>query len=145
MPMLRSQARDHALAAVLLGAALLFKGLVPAGWMPAYEDGRLGIILCSGWRPAPPEPVAAHGAHHAGHEAPQPSHHSGSGDDPQHDTQQPCTFAGATMPWLGAAEAGPQLAALLPRETGSSFPLIVSVGRGLAAPPPPATGPPLLA
>lgn len=148
MPTFRLSALDQRVPLALLALALLLKTMVPAGWMPSFEDGGVRLILCSGWQPAKPQPAVAPAARHGGHHAmaAAPSHGSGHGDDGdrQDDTQHPCTFAGAALPWLGAADPAPDLAAFLPREAHASFPLLVGVGRGLAAPPPPATGPPLL-
>lgn len=115
-----------AAALPLLLLALALRMLVPAGWMPA-ADGR-GIELCTGmgvvkaW-------VDADGRIHR--DAPAPE-----------KPDQPCTFAGLSAPLL--AGAGPVQLAAIPAMAAhlGERPLLVRVGQGLAAPPPPATGPP---
>jgi hypothetical protein len=126
------------LLALAVGSVLLLRLLVPAGWMPTFENGQIGLALCGGWAPAPGFP-AAHADHDAHHdETPAPSHDS---DDQGHDA--PCTFAGASLPWLGV-----ETVALEPFKNANAdaaaLALVSAPGRGLAAPPPPSTGPPLL-
>lgn len=148
------RAMPRGLMLALLASALLLRILVPAGWMPA-SDGRFAIVPCSGsGELGAPEPSpAAHAGHHGygTHDA-HASHASHAGQDkPGHHQHQqgqadhPCTFAG-----LGFAFAEPVLPAPPPPPAllmaARPLPaLAVSVGRGLAAPPPPSTGPPLLA
>lgn len=118
----RPGGRSRGWLGVVLALALALKLLVPQGWMP----GPGGLVLC-------PEatPTAHAGIHGGGKE--KPGHAL-----PDH----PCAFAG-----LGLAAAP-----VLPVFTVASPPVIlagitpsryvVAIGRGLAAPPPPATGPP---
>lgn len=135
---------DRLLLIVLLCLAVLPKALVPVGWMPSAE----GLVVCGGWLPAPEveAPPALHGEHHGGHHeaAPAPHHQGDDEDDASHDqSSQPCAFAGAALALDGVE--GPELAALLPFTTPAAPPATTyTTGRGLAAPPPPATGPPLL-
>ena len=112
----------------LLFAALLLRLLVPAGYMPVEGRG-FAVTLCTGmgrveaWMDA------------SGHI------HKQKPDDAK--GEQPCIFAGHAaaldLPPMPAAAEAPmaaaQIMAGLPRWT-------VAVGQGLAAPPPPATGPP---
>jgi len=123
---------DHRIAIMLLACTLLLRVLVPAGWMPTTgADGLTRLTLCSGmsvqtvW-------VDRDGKLHK--ETPAGDHH-----DPQ-----PCSYAGLAQSLdgppplvlaLSAAPAGP--VALVARQ-------ISAIGHGLAAPPPPATGPPSL-
>jgi hypothetical protein len=111
--------------------ALAIRILVPAGYMPADGKG-LQITLCTGdgmvaaW-------VDGQGNLHKGEKAPE-----GKGD-------HPCAFAG-----VGAlAEAGSPADALEPPALIShaqpARPDRAVPGRGLAAPPPRQTGPPLFA
>ena len=77
-------------AAVLLALLLALRSLAPAGFMPAFEDGAVTIVICPD-----AAPVAAH-------------HHHRSG---RHDAQhQPCPYAAASA--LGAL--GPDWPPLLP-------------------------------
>lgn len=112
----------------LLFAALLLRLLVPAGYMPVEGRG-FAVTLCTGmgrveaWMDA------------SGHI------HKKKPDDAK--GEHPCIFAGHAaaidMPRLPVATMAPmaaaQVVAGLPRWT-------VAIGRGLAAPPPPPTGPP---
>ncbi len=125
---------------VLVVGVLATRGLTPDGWMPvAKASGGIEFVLCDGMGPAEPAPAAsmpmpmAHGKMH--HEAPA------KGQAADH----PCAFAG-----IGLADATPPLPAIVaPLRPTRAAPLVdraVSApGRGLAAPPPPATGPPALA
>jgi hypothetical protein len=127
---------------LLLGGAILLRALVPAGWMPMADHNGFRLVLCSGKQSTAAEPThdmhAAHGGGHAsmGHgeedgEEPPPASHAG----------QPCAFAGLALPWIGAGPEGPALFFAV-ATTPTLLILPVSSGRGLAAPPPPATGPP---
>ena len=102
--------------------------LVPVGWMPATEQG-FAITLCTG-EGAVSAWVDDKGEIHKG--------------KPSEQTSHPCIFAG-----FGAAfdistaidtVGAPVLpAGILP----PSAAFVVAVGQGLAAPPPPSTGPPV--
>ncbi len=118
---------------LLLGLALMLlmaRALVPAGWMPAQQRGQW-ITICSGAGVAMAW-VGADGKidkHHAPAKTEKAGH---------------CAFAGLGAP---ADLSVPPLdiaalafaALLLPKRTAA-----ISVGHGLAAPPPPKTGPPAL-
>lgn len=120
------------IAAALLVLALLLRVFVPSGWMPAQAaDGATRIVICSeegrqaAW-------VDRTGKLHRGD-----PHQPASAD-------HPCAFAGLAM-----ASDIPELPTLPPLAFGREEitprgAANVAVGRGLAAPPPPATGPPLL-
>jgi hypothetical protein len=116
------------IACALLALALLLRLVVPAGWMPAAGGG-YAITLCTGagvsraW-------VDAEGKVHKG----EPGKAA-----PDHQ----CVFAG----FSAALDAPPLAGALLaPLAAVEALPPLarsaVAIGRGLAAPPPPATGPP---
>jgi hypothetical protein len=125
------------IAALLMALALLARILVPSGFMPETSStGAPLLVMCSGQgpmaMPMPAEMQAVFGAaHQRDHQPPQSSDHT-------------CPFAAATaaaalaqlpqapMPFL-AVEGAELAVALFPRP-----------GLGLAAPPPPKTGPPLL-
>jgi len=117
---------------LLVVAVLAARSVAPEGWMPVASDGGgFEITVCDGMGPAEAMVLAKDGTLH--HKTPtkgQKSDHA-------------CAFAG-----IGVASA-PPLAALPLRAAGSmdANPAAIgeaSPGRGLAAPPPPATGPPAL-
>ena len=113
----------------LLALAIALKLLVPQGWMP---DSRGGLMLCSGKVPVA-VPAMTHGGH-GKHDAPA-----------KQAADHPCAFAGPSM---AAAPPVPLAALTAPPVTSDALPITpfaVAVGRGLAAPPPPATGPPAFA
>jgi hypothetical protein len=114
----------------LLALALFVRALVPAGWMPVAGPHGVHLALC------PDQAPVAHAA---------PGHHGGGehGEAPAPD--QPCAFAGLGL----AADAPPPLLVIAPASIAAApvqvLRTAVAVGRGLAAPPPPATGPPAFA
>jgi len=114
----------------LLAVVLLARVLIPAGWMPSSDQGRW-ISICSGDGKS-----MAFVDPHGNSKPSAPAH----GDH----TMQHCVFAGASvtddLPSLGSA-------LLVPFATVSApvWPFVqVAIGHGLAAPPPPKTGPPAL-
>jgi len=121
----------------ILAVAMLARALVPAGWMPAIQGDRVRLILCDGTATAAIAPVGAMaGMAHHGRDA--PAHHPGGMPD------HPCAFAGAVAALASPLAASPPIlrpaaAVALPERR------LVSIGRGLAAPPPPPTGPPAFA
>ncbi|MDB5439086.1 MAG: hypothetical protein JWM33_1513 [Caulobacteraceae bacterium] len=116
----------------LVALALALRVLIPGGYMVAApKAGALpALVICTG-----------HGPLEIGQSA-------GKGGQPaqQDTTDHPCTFAGglgALAPPMGASLAAPALllaAPILLRVLRDQQP-----GRGLAAPPPPTTGPPSIA
>ena len=121
---------------MLVVGVLAARGLTPDGWMPvAKVSGGIEFALCDGMGPVDPagSMSMAHGKMH--HKAPA----KGQAGD------HPCTGAGInladTTPPLPAivAPLRPILGASIIERT------VTTPGRGLAAPPPPATGPPALA
>lgn len=132
--------RRGALFSLLLAAVFVMRIVVPSGWMPVADASGFHIRPCSGWTSRPkPEPAGQLHLHHGGHQGnadkkPTQEHeanHSG----------QPCAFAGLGMAFLDAPDL-PSISAL-PFEvlTPEILPSTASAQR-LAAPPPPATGPP---
>lgn len=131
MKTLRQLFGAHAVAfAVLVVATLMLRALVPTGWMPSAAPGEI-ITLCtgggmvSGW-------VDAAGKLHT---------------EKQPGTQmadQACAFAGLAMvaDVPAASAVSPVVFAMARLVTPIDYD--VAIGRGLAAPPPPATGPPRL-
>jgi hypothetical protein len=121
----------------VLLAAVMLRLLVPAGFMIAPDAaGAPALVLCDGAAPAPlvaAAPVhAMHGMHHA------PRH------DPAQHRQAPCPYAALAAPVLP-----PLSSAFVPptpaHEALPLPPLFARAAPGAAAPPPPATGPPLSA
>ena len=144
------RARHGLLLAALL-CVLVTRAAVPAGWMPmAAAHGGITLAPCSGMgamRMAAPDTSVDH----SGHETPgMTAHATHDADDAAGDTRHPdlagdhpCSSAG-----LSVALDVPMIAVAL-RPMHCTFAAFrpssaVAVGRGLAAPPPPATGPPSL-
>ena len=129
-----ARALRRALATVLLTAVLLGKVLVPGGWMPVQTPRGIELALCSGEAPLHLWLDDA-GKVHTGK---QPSGHQDTAKDP-------CPY-GALNAAVHLAD-GPVLGPPPPTSTPAAPRLAatVSIWRGLAAPPPPATGPPLSA
>lgn len=140
-------AERHAVG-LLLALALLVRLLVPTGWMPEIDANGLRLTWCGSAGPPPPAFLAAMAetaerlSLHGGVLEPE---HGGNqhGDREKPGGDQPCAYAG-----LAFAAVEPVVEALdasvddhdpaLPPAMGAT------VGRGLAAPPPPSTGPPHL-
>lgn len=112
--------------------ALMSRALVPAGWMPVADAHRVLFVPCDGAGPV-------RLGHHAG-----TMHHGDKHDAPGgHDgASPPCMFANLTPVIDMPAVAAPLPPIPLPLAF-ALFRALVSVGRGLVAPPPPQTGPPL--
>lgn len=116
------------IALTLLGLALALRVLVPAGWMPANEGRGFAITLCSGsamhtaW-------VDAEGKVHK--------------QAPAQGGDQHCAFAGLGTPMLGSDFPAPVLQPARADAAPAVSEALASIGQGLAAPPPPATGPPI--
>ncbi len=121
----------HGLFAVAMLLALLMRVAVPAGFMPMSLDGKLIVQLCTGTGPATM-------MLDIGKDIPAPDKHK-AGDSP-------CAFSGGFAGGLIDAALPTVLApalALLRLITGAAI-ADLTVHR-LAAPPPPAIGPPLTA
>ena len=126
----RTLTRHIALA--FIACALLLRILIPTGWMPATGvDGMIRISMCTGMG-AQTAWIDRDGKIHK--DAPSSGHH-----DPQ-----PCGFGvlayGFDQPpavILPLPALAPVVAVLMARQS-------LSIGHGLAAPPPPSTGPPSL-
>ena len=135
----RPGASPRLLASAMLACALLLRLLVPAGWMPVRDATGLHLTICTGTGPMamPMAPGTT-----AGPMAGMAHHMPG---DQQGIPEHPCAFA-----HHGLAVAAPRLPALVrPLAPVALLPAglatRVAIGRGLAAPPPPPTGPPSLA
>lgn len=122
-------------AIVLSALALLLRILVPAGFMPStssHANGGYAITLCSdmsgmtAW-------VDQDGKLHKGEKP----------TSDQSSKHQPCVFSGfATALTLPGVAVPTILAPLAPAAIFASFLDHSAIGQGLAAPPPPQTGPP---
>lgn len=128
---LRTLSQDRTrLVAALFALVLLARILVPAGWMPSAQDGRW-ISICSGSGEAMVWLDSAGKAHA-----------DKQGGDQHKDGS--CVFGAASLAYDVPVMA--TLAAIGPAFAVAPVlrPVSVAVGQGLAAPPPPKTGPPLL-
>ena len=110
--------------AALLALVLALRLVTPAGFMPAFEGGRLSIVECPGSDAAPAMPPMR-GMHHDSRK-----------------TSQSCPYATATG--AGLVDAGPALFSgasflTVPNSLGRAF---VLVARNSAYDRPPAIGPP---
>jgi hypothetical protein len=116
----------------LIACALLLRLVVPAGWMPTTgADGVVRIAMCGGMEM---KSVSIDRSGKSHKDAPAGGHH-----DPQ-----PCAFGALGL----ALDEAPALDLSLPT-VGIAVALLVArqtlvIGHGLAAPPPPSTGPPSL-
>lgn len=114
--------------------AVALKVLVPAGFMASTAKvGGLPLVICTGAGALQMAPAPSDG-----------SDKHAPGEKPAHD--MPCAFAGHGLatpaPDLAPIEVAafpPALALAVPARPDSPTP-----GRGLAAPPPPSRGPPIL-
>lgn len=123
---------------VLLVGVLLARGFTPDGWMPATNAaGQIEITLCPGSGPVDGPMTMSMDLSHdqMDHKAPA----KGQASD------HPCAFAG-----IGLADTTAALPSIVaPLRPVAALPglpnIVAAPGHGLAAPPPPATGPPALA
>jgi len=142
----RRPLEDHLPLALLLALALVYKALVPAGWMPVVENGSVALKLCGAWSqqlPVVAEPLQ-HDAHRGQHAAPPPVQHQDHEQD-QQGADQPCSFAAGGLSWTGPQDPAQSIAQLSPAQPPTILHRRRVVQAGLASPPPPATGPPLFA
>lgn len=110
---------------MLLVAALLARAVIPAGWMVAPAPAGVTIVICTG-------------------DGMVTAAIPGKDEGQPRTNTEPCAFAG-----LGVA-AEPPVLAMLPVPVAIAIAALAPAvallpGRGLAAPPPPATGPPATA
>lgn len=121
-------------AAVLavIALALLARLAIPAGWMPMADAHGMRLTICTGMGPLDAPDHAMAGMDHK------------RGDHQQDNGDHVCPFAGAAMALVEPTLPTLDLPAIALHGETASRPIAVAVGRGLAAPPPPATGPPSL-
>ncbi|WP_404338904.1 hypothetical protein AB2M62_07240 [Sphingomonas sp. MMS12-HWE2-04] len=120
-------------ALLLVACALLLR--IPAGWMPVAHAQGVTLSWCSGVSHSVPAEAEALLAAALGDKA-APKH------KPAPDL--PCAFAAAAQP-MAAADPLPAILAPEMAEPAAFAARALIPGRGLAAPPPRSTGPPLLA
>ncbi|MGS1018364.1 hypothetical protein [Allosphingosinicella humi] len=144
--MIRNGRQARGLGLALVGLALFMRLLVPPGWMPAADDG-IRLILCGGFGAEVDHVALGHApepADHAVSDHTARADHSAGGHDrapPGTAMDHPCAFAG-----FSAALAPVEFVKLVAPVPTAAIALAafgeVAIGRGLAAPPPPSTGPP---
>lgn len=121
------------ISALMMALALLARLLVPAGFMPMVgAGGAPALVLCTGTAPMAMPGMA--GAHQRRHDP-----------APGHDGEHACPFGALAAAVVDAVRAPlPPLpfAAIVAATLAAVYRSMP--GRGLAAPPPPKTGPPLL-
>ena len=130
----RTMPRAYVLA--MIACALLMRMVVPQGWMPVHGANGWTITICSGTGPMRMTMSDGPGMSKG-------MHHQSDGKD-QGSADHPCAFASFAL----ALDLPPPPAVLLPAPIVETWRagtvLAVAIGRGLAAPPPPSTGPPTL-
>jgi hypothetical protein len=122
-------------ALFLVACALLFRVAVPEGWMPQAHAQSITLAWCSGMGDAAPAEAKALIARAIG-ETNAPKHKPVS--------EQPCAFSAAAHP-IAYADPVPLPVPAAHEPVAIQPALLPFPGRGLVAPPPFATGPPLLA
>jgi hypothetical protein len=121
-------AQNRGLMAALLALVLFARLIVPAGFMPAEQNGPT-FVLCTGegtitgW-------IGADGTVHK------------EQDKQKTNRDAPCAFAGIGASLLGTAPVIAMIAITVALPLADGLAASATVGRGLAAPPPPQTGPP---
>lgn len=121
---------------VLAGLALFLKILIPPGYMAApvrAEAPAFALVLCT-----PQGMVTLDAAAQGDHGAPDPTDEDGA-------RHSPCAFSGHGVNAPPPVMLTGELIAFAPHvDRSEAAPRQVVPGRGLAAPPPPARGPPPL-
>jgi hypothetical protein len=116
----------------LLALTLAVRVIIPTGFMPtAGDDGMIRISLCSGMGP---QTAWLDKGGHLHKEAPSKGQH-----DPQ-----PCGFGVLAMGGVAADPSALEQIVHFDNSEPAQSTYAVAIGRGLAAPPPPSTGPPSL-
>lgn len=116
--------------------AFAIRAAVPMGFMLSTEQGRwISVTLCSGAGPMQMALNLDTGERRDGDE--EPADHK-QGQSTHHTVCLFAAAAGVSPPVAEAADPQPSTAFALPR---IAFPASVTLGQGLAAPPPWATGP----
>jgi hypothetical protein len=137
--------RYRGLAVVLLVCALAMRMLVPSGFMIAPGVHGATLVLCPGQGAMPaamPHDMGAMAM--PGHAMSKPSDKHPDDKHQEKGDNLPCAFSpvGATANLVSVAHPMPPVAVIAIAPT--LFRIFVQPGLGLAAPPPPKTGPPAL-
>lgn len=123
----------------LAGLALFLKILIPPGYMaaPPKPDGpAFALMLCTAEGMVSLDPAASGASQQAGSDDTAPSDEDGA-------RHSPCVFAGHGLNGpVPLPHSGERLVFTHSADQISLATTQVAPGRGLAAPPPPATGPP---
>jgi hypothetical protein len=123
---------DHRVAIAVLACAMMLRVLIPAGWMPTTgSDGVFRISVCTGLG-AQTVWMDRKGTVHKDEPA--------SG---QHDLQA-CGFGVLGLGLTVAPPIAPPIRALHMVDVTIAARQVLLIAHGLAAPPPPSTGPPSL-
>jgi hypothetical protein len=117
---------------VLVALALLVRVMVPAGFMTA-PDGRSGLVICTG-DGAMTISIGADGT---------VSKSPVDGGQERKASDAPCAFSGAVTPLVSPILALASAPVADHRPVRLALPAHQRPGLGLAAPPPPTTGPPV--
>jgi hypothetical protein len=126
-----------ALTLAILAAVLLLRALIPQGWMPVQTDRGWQITICTGTGPMQMTMPDMTGPDMAGR------HHAPGGQDHM-PGDHPCTFASLALALDRAMPPALPLPRLIVADWLVTASRSIAIGRGLAAPPPPSTGPPRL-
>lgn len=121
------------LAGLIVASVLMLRVLIPSGFMPALDHGRIVVAICSG---DGPERTISLAVADQGDER-------GSDNAPQDGSDGSCPFAllGATP--LVPGSTAPHFAEVIRTGRPPVMATVTAVpGRGLAAPPPPSHAPP---
>lgn len=132
------------LFSALLLTALLFRALVPVGFMPGVGgDGQFTVILCPDYGSVPGALAAGHDLHA---HMPGMAHHSNHAqhDHTGHDAQGSCPYAGASA-GMAFVPAAPATAVLESLNAATFFPPQQYIPRGTIVPTRLPRGPPSLA
>lgn len=127
--------RLRPVALTLIALALTMRALIPAGWMPTVGEKGFTITICAGGEMQTMWMDGQGKLHKAD---PSKKKDGGSGG-------QDCPYASLAAAALPAMAPGADIVAIAAEQNDAPLPSAVAIGRGLAAPPPPATGPPLTA
>lgn len=123
--------RHRWLCAMLFGAALLVKAVMPAGFMPVVSQGVILVQLCTG-----------QGAQTIAMEVPGQAGNDDHGKPEK--SEMPCAFSGLSSPTLAAADAILlAIAIAFVLATGFRLPSRIVLWRGIYLRPP-AIGPPVV-
>ena len=134
----------HALTFAVLAISMLTSSIVPEGWMPAKaSEGTFTVRICSqGLTEAERIHVEALAQAQVDHAMHGVDRHS---DDDRQSVGDPCPYS-VVANALAVPPVSPRMAEPI-ESIEADLPLLASnvgIGMGLAAPPPPSTGPPII-